>query len=272
MEERTQVRRSGIGLISAELRSYLQTDQKIREYRSLYRRFKDNPALNHSQTALKRALAFYVKHRPAVIQCHFSLREKWIKNSNYLLITDYTIPHPNNRFFILYLNSGQVASSAVAHGYGSNLSGNCPPDYQIRCRRNDVIREKCRIPIRISNTRNSGDTSRGFYITGEPYISEVKNFRSGKPDWEKGNANAIRLDGLEYRVNHRARSRGIVLHRANYYDNTCSSSAGCPAINPMVFEEYKNDLKDGVLLYIHTIEDKNKGLPNCIKFENPVVS
>ena len=172
------------------------------------------------------------------------------------MITDYTIPHLKNRFFILYLKSGQVSSSPVAHGYGSNRG--CPKEHQVTCKKG----VKCRIPVIMSNTPRTGATSKGFFVTSGPYRSSQKTFRQGNPI-SKGH-NAIRLDGLQYGVNHNARRRAVVFHRANYYKNICSSSAGCPAIKPSVFENYKTDVDHGALLYIHTIEDiNNNKLPDC---------
>ena len=236
--------------------NYLTNKQK-REYNSLYKKFKNHPELRRSQTALKRALAFYVKHKNGVIKCHSRLSAKTLRNRSHILITDYTIPHPENRFFILYLKSGQVSSSPAAHGYGSNR--NCPGKHQVQCGSRVM---KCKIPVRISNKPGIGATSKGFFITDEPYRSSQATFRQGSPR-SRGN-NAIRLDGLQYGVNHNARKRAVVFHRADYYKNICSSSAGCPAIKPSVFEKYKTNVDGGALFYIHTIEDEsNNKLPDC---------
>ena len=242
--------------ISGEIPSNYLTAQERIEYNQLYRKFKNHPDLKNSQTALKRALAFYVKHEAGSVTCSPKLNTKRIQNKNYLLITDYTIPHPSNRFFILSLHSGQVTSSPAAHGYGSNR--NCPRKYQIRCGSRGM---KCRIPVRMSNILDTGATSRGFYITDELYRSTQATFTGGSIP-SRG-ANAIRLSGLQYGINDQARNRAVVLHRASYYKNICSSSAGCPAIKPRLFETYKNHL-GGALLYIHTIEDENAKLPNCV--------
>ncbi len=54
---------------------------------------------------------------------------------------------------------------------------------------------------KFSNNEGSLQTSLGFYLTGETY--------TGKFDL------GLRLDGLEY-SNSRARSRGVVMHGAQY--------------------------------------------------------
>ena len=246
--------KTDIMFIDPAFRSYLKTIPNRREFTSLYKKFKNHPELRRSQTALKRALAFYVKHKNGVIKCHSRLSAKTLRNRSHILITDYTIPHPENRFFILYLKSGQVSSSPAAHGYGSNR--NCPGKHQVQCGSRVM---KCKIPVRISNKPRTGATSKGFFITDEPYRSSQATFRRGSPR-SSGN-NAIRLDGLQYGVNHNARRRAVVFHRADYYKNICSSSAGCPAIKPSVFEKYKTNVDGGALLYIHTIEDKNNNKP-----------
>ena len=249
--------KTDIMFIDPAFRSYLKTIPNRQEFTSLYKKFKGHPELRRSQTALKRALAFYVKHKKDRIKCHSRLSAKTLRNRNHILITDYTIPHPENRFFILYLNSGKVSSSPAAHGYGSNK--NCPRKYQVQCGSRGT---KCKIPVGISNRPKTGATSKVFFITDEPYRSTQANFRQGSPR-NRGD-NAIRLNGLQYGVNHNARRKAVVFHRADYYKNICSSSAGCPAIKPSVFEKYKNNVVDGALLYIHTIEDKNNNkLPDC---------
>ena len=245
--------------LALDLYDYLARGERI-EYNRLYQKFKSNPKLRKSQSALKRTLAFYVKHKDRNIKCDRRLRERNITNENYILLTDYTIPHPENRFFILDLRSGEVVSSPVSHGYGSNHRGSCPSRFQVSCGSRGI---RCLIPVRMGNTRDSGKTSRGFYITAEPYRSRQRTFKAGDPSSKSDNA--IRLDGLEYKVNHRARSRAVVFHRASYYKNSCSSSAGCPAISPVVFETYKQKLYHGTLLYIYTIEDKNIPLPKCTR-------
>ena len=246
--------------------AYLQTTKQRKDYNRLYRKFKSHPDLKNSQTALKRAIAFFVKHKEGEIQCHPDLQIRALRNKKYILMTDYTIPlrldkdNQVNRFFILYLNSGKVTSSPAVHGYGSDKG--CPLEFQILCNG----RTRCLLPFNIMNEYDSGATSKGFYITAETYRSDELSFKLGTEDtpYSKKGSNAVRLDGLQYRINHEARGRGIVLHRASYYKNTCSRSAGCPAIKPAVFEKYKEELDRGALLYIHTIEDQTNKLPNCI--------
>ena len=237
--------------------SYLSKSTQRQDFEELYIRFKDHPDLARSDSALRRALAFYVKHKAGPIKCDRSLERRTIHNHKHLLITDYTIPHPENRFFILHLSTGEVKKSPAAHGYGSNQG--CPQQHRLSC----GTRLKCQFPVRIGNTPNSGMTSKGFFLTEEPYRSSQVTFRGGSP--ASIGHNAIRLEGLQYGINYNARRRAVVFHRANYYSNTCSSSAGCPAIQPGLFENYKEELDGGALLYIHTFEDHNSmnNLPDC---------
>ena len=234
---------------------YLETRQERQEFNRLYNKFKNESKLRDSQIALKRVLAFYVKHKDGPVQCP-EMQDKRIKNQDRILLVDYTIPHPQDRFFKLNLKSGEVSSSPVAHGHGSNK--NCPAEFRINCGR----RSKCLIPSFLSNTPGSGASSRGFYLTDYLYRSKQRNFSLGSPRSRKG-PNALVLEGLNYGVNHKARERGIVFHRASYYKNLCSSSAGCPAIKPSVFEDLKRMVDGGALMYLHTIEDEQREQPDC---------
>ena len=73
---------------------------------------------------------------------------------------------------------------------------------------------------------------------------------------------------MNYSVNYNTRRRAVVFHRAKYYKNIYSSSAGCPAIKPNVFEKYKTIIDYGALVYIHTIENANSKLPNCSRYQS----
>ena len=239
----------------SSLNQYLETRQKRQEFNRLYEKFKNESKLKRSRIALKRVLAFYVKHKDESIQCP-RIKNQRIKNKDRILLVDYTIPHPQERFFKLNLKSGKVISSPAAHGHGSNK--NCPTQFRISC----GGRSKCLIPSYFSNTPGSGASSRGFYLTGYLYRSKQRNFSLGSPISRRG-PNALVLEGLNYGVNHNARARGVVFHRASYYKNLCSSSAGCPAIKPSVFEDLKERVDGGALMYLHTIEDEQRGQPDC---------
>ncbi|RZM11499.1 MAG: murein L,D-transpeptidase catalytic domain family protein, partial [Pedobacter sp.] len=110
----------------------------------------------------------------------------------------------------------------------------------------------------VSHGRNSGDefatsfsnegssfkSSLGFYATGEIY--------QGK------HGSSLRLDGLEKGINNNARSRGVVIHAADYVcDNFIKQhrrlgrSQGCPALPNNLTKEIITLIKDKSCLFIY---------------------
>ncbi len=264
---------SGSSDVSIPLRYFEQSPDGVVNHRAreefvqLYNKFKDNEELKGSEVALQRVLAFYAKNKDGIprscggdLDATSSPRgEKLdavnkIDNQDFILLVDYTKPHVADRFFILDMKSGKVESCPVAHGYGSN--SNCPPEHQVRC--NGKI--KCKITSEVNNRSGGGATSRGFYLTDEGYRSSQNTFNSGSP--RSSGHNALNLRGLLGGVNDKALDRSVVFHRASYAENMCSSSAGCPAICPQLFEDYKDKVKRS-LMYVHTPEDEEKPQPDC---------
>jgi hypothetical protein len=95
-----------------------------------------------------------------------------------------------------------------------------------------------------SNSAQSFKSSLGFYATGEIY--------SGK------HGMSLRLDGLEKGINDNARSRGVVVHGANYVSNSfiknnkrLGRSQGCPALPEELSKEIINVIKDKSCLFIY---------------------
>ncbi|RYG16555.1 MAG: murein L,D-transpeptidase catalytic domain family protein [Chitinophagaceae bacterium] len=110
----------------------------------------------------------------------------------------------------------------------------------------------------VSHGRNSGDefatsfsnegssfkSSLGFYATGEIY--------QGK------HGSSLRLDGLEKGINNNARSRGVVIHAADYVcdnfiklHNRLGRSQGCPALPNNLTKEIITLIKDKSCLFIY---------------------
>ncbi len=95
-----------------------------------------------------------------------------------------------------------------------------------------------------SNTKNSNQSSLGFYITGENYFGK--------------HGISLRLDGMEAEFNSKARSRAIVMHGASYvskdFINThgrLGRSFGCPAIALYKHTEIIKTLANGSVLFIY---------------------
>jgi hypothetical protein len=69
---------------------------------------------------------------------------------------------------------------------------------------------------------------------------------------------SLRLDGLEKGLNDNARSRGVVMHAANYVSNSfiknnkrLGRSQGCPAIPEELSKDIINAIKDKSCLFIY---------------------
>jgi hypothetical protein len=95
-----------------------------------------------------------------------------------------------------------------------------------------------------SNSGDSFKSSLGFYATGEIYIGK--------------HGNSLRLDGLEKGLNDNARSRGVVMHGADYVaenfiknNQRLGRSLGCPALPIELTDEIINLIKNKSCLYIY---------------------
>jgi hypothetical protein len=119
-----------------------------------------------------------------------------------LTVIDYSLPSTAKRLWVIDLTRRKVLfNELVAHGVNSGDT----------------------YPSAFSNVIGSRQTSLGLFRTDEPYYG-----RHGL---------SLRLSGLEYGVNDRARERAIVMHGAPYVsDRTVSTygrlgrSWGCPAL------------------------------------------
>jgi hypothetical protein len=95
-----------------------------------------------------------------------------------------------------------------------------------------------------SNSPQSFKSSIGFYTTGEVYIGK--------------HGVSLRLDGLEKGVNDNARSRGVVMHAADYVSTTfiknnkrLGRSQGCPAVPINLSRAMIGTIKDKSCLFIY---------------------
>jgi hypothetical protein len=153
----------------------------------------------------------------------FLLTKSKLRNDSLLVLIDYSLSANKPRFYIIDIKNNCVLyKSLVAHGVGSG----------------DEFAQ------RFSNSGQSHQSSLGFYITGEVY-----NGRHG---------NSLRLDGLEPDFNSNARSRGVVIHAANYVSEDYIKKAGrigrsfgCPALPVENYSTIIDMIKDGVCLYIY---------------------
>jgi len=147
------------------------------------------------------------------------------KAPRHVLIADMSQPSSHKRLWVLDLTKPGhpvlIAQEFVAHGSGSDPS------------RSGYARK-------FSNTVDSGMTSLGLYRVAEPY----RMAKHGK---------AYRLDGLSITTDGLARTRGVVLHPADYVRETgvVGRSLGCPALNPATFIRLdKGGYLAGALIWI----------------------
>lgn len=149
-------------------------------------------------------------------------------NKKLLSIIDYSKPSNEKRFFIIDVENRKLLyTTLVAHGKKSGYV-------------NATL---------FSNKYGSHKSSLGFFRTGNSY--------NGKRGY------SLQLDGLEKGINDNARSRGIVIHGANYVSDNIANgngvigrSWGCPAVSKKLSKEIINLLKGGTLLFIYA-DDEN---------------
>ena len=150
-----------------------------------------------------------------------SLKNK-LKNKQYLTIVDMSLSANTERMFIIDMeNRVLVGKKLVAHGMktGSEFASD------------------------FSNEQSSHKSSLGFFITGELY--------NGRHDL------SMKLDGQEY-SNDNARSRGVVVHSAEYVscdyiksNGRLGRSYGCPAIEEDGYKETVNMIHGGSCYFIY---------------------
>ena len=148
--------------------------------------------------------------------------EEKLPSSKYITIIDFSQHSYKKRLYIINVTDNVIVKRTFcAHGKrtGNELAKN------------------------FSNQEGSNMSSLGFYITEDTY--------SGKFDL------ALRLQGLEA-SNNNARSRGVVIHGAEYatedflmQNGRLGRSLGCPAIPLNEAPEIISCIKDGSLVYIY---------------------
>lgn len=149
---------------------------------------------------------------------------KRISRENILTIVDFSQSSINKRLYVIDLDAGRVLfNTYVAHGRNTG-------------------KDKA---LSYSNKMSSFKSSPGFYLTSTTYNGS--------------NGYSLRLTGLEKGINDNAQRRAIVMHGADYVNESYISSQGyigrsqgCPAI-PLEFTmPVINTIKDGSCLFIYT--------------------
>jgi hypothetical protein len=160
------------------------------------------------------------------------------KKLGVLAIIDYTKPSNVPRFFVLNFIEKKIQyETHVSHGKNSGLL----------------------IPVIFSNNRNSFQTSLGFYKTMDTYNGDF--------------GYSLRLIGLENGFNSNVLERKIVIHGADYVDQSFIASHGflgrtngCPALPYSISTEIINYLKNGSVMYVIGNDNKYEQRSKYVTF------
>jgi hypothetical protein len=160
-----------------------------------------------------------------------------IPNKNVLTIIDYSSPSTEKRLFIIDLvNNKLLFNTLIAHGKNSGEN----------------------LATIFSNVPESKISSIGFFITAETYIGS--------------NGYSLRIDGIEKGINHNARKRDIVIHKADYVsedfieqEGRLGRSWGCPALPNELSKDIINTIKEGTCIFVYGNDDKYLKKSNYIE-------
>lgn len=138
-----------------------------------------------------------------------------------LAVIDFSLPSSKERMWIFDLSEGRLLlRDLVAHGRNS---GNAEA-------------------TAFSNIEGSHQSSIGLFKASESYRGM--------------HGYSLRLDGLEPGINDLARQRAIVIHGADYVNNSwvndygrIGRSHGCPAVDQKVVQTVVDNLKGGQLVF-----------------------
>ncbi len=146
-----------------------------------------------------------------------------LPNDKILSIADMSLPSGKKRLFVIDVKNYKLLFvTYVAHGKNSGLDKT----------------------LYFSNEPESNKTSVGFYTTLGTY--------SGTHGY------SLRLSGQEIGFNSNALERDIVMHSADYVDESIvksqgyvGRSLGCPALSPAIYKQVIEKLKSGTCLFIY---------------------
>ena len=154
----------------------------------------------------------------AAMQVHN--RRLWSRDV--IAIADFGLPSANPRFHLVDVLNGRTTTLLVSHGKGSDPA------------HSGMLQ-------RFSGVIGSEATSRGAYLTADPYVGQHGRSR--------------RLEGLDP-DNRTALERAIVIHSAWYVapdviakQGMCGRSQGCFAVSPADLDQVLTRLGPGRLLY-----------------------
>lgn len=140
-----------------------------------------------------------------------------------ITIIDYSQPSTEKRLFIIdIINRELLFNTLIAHGKNSGENS----------------------ATVFSNVPESYTSSIGFFVTAETYIGD--------------NGYSLRIDGIEKGINHNARKRDIVIHKADYVsenfikkEGRLGRSYGCPALPNEVSKDIIDTIKEGTCIFVY---------------------
>ncbi|MDQ6757222.1 MAG: murein L,D-transpeptidase catalytic domain family protein [Bacteroidota bacterium] len=146
-----------------------------------------------------------------------------LPKTNILSIADMSLPSTKKRLFVIDVKNYKLLFvTYVAHGKNTGLDKS----------------------LYFSNEPESNKTSVGFYTTLGTY--------SGAHGY------SLRLEGQEIGFNSNALERDIVVHSADYVDESVvksqgylGRSLGCPALSPEIYKQVIEKIKNGSCLFIY---------------------
>ena len=155
-------------------------------------------------------------------------RKGVLSGDSIISIVDFTRSSRERRFVVIDLRSMSVLyNTVVAHGKNTG-------------------REFAR---NFSNRRSSNKSSLGFYVTREPYMGS--------------NGYSLKLEGIDRGFNDNALNRAIVMHPADYANESAIArkgylgrSWGCPALPEKESRGVIDRIKNGNMLFIYYPDKK----------------
>lgn len=150
----------------------------------------------------------------------YKLKNDASSDERYWAIVDFSRPSTDKRLYVFDTVEKKVSSYYVAHGKGSEGTGN--------------------IPASFSNQSGSNSSSLGIYRTLGEYTGQ--------------HGRSLRLEGLEP-TNSNALARAVVMHTADYVSESfirstgrLGRSQGCFAVERAVGDKLIDQLKNGVYI------------------------
>jgi hypothetical protein len=150
-----------------------------------------------------------------------------LRDTTVVTIADFSQPSANKRLYVIDIKTKEVLFNTwVAHGKNSGQE----------------------TATSFSDAPQSNKSSLGFYVTLNPYQGR--------------NGFSLQLNGVEKGFNTNALDRGIVMHAAEYVNESyiqsqgwIGRSQGCPAVAPELNVPIINTIKDGSCFFIYSPDE-----------------